>query len=113
MGQLFQDGRQVLAALQNAPIATQTFRSVRHDERVDPYAGVRQVRPRPCLKACRRNNELVRETAPSDRLLVFTPPDGWDPLCQFLDVPVPKGDFSRSNAREEFCAQVGGEPEDA
>lgn len=66
-----------------------------------------------CIAAYRRNNALVRETVPADRLLIFTPSDGWEPLCRFLDVPVPDGDFPRSNARDEFWALFGGEPEAA
>ncbi|ABD56640.1 sulfotransferase family protein [Jannaschia sp. CCS1] len=66
-----------------------------------------------CIAAYRRNNALVRETVPSNRLLVFTPSDGWEPLCRFLDVPVPDGDFPRSNSRDEFWAQLGGEPAEA
>jgi len=62
------------------------------------------------ISAYRRNNEKVRATIPADRLLVFTPSDGWDPLCAFLGVDVPEGDFPRSNAREEFWALFGGEP---
>ena len=62
------------------------------------------------IAAYRRNNEKVRATIPADRLLVFTPKDGWDPLCRFLDVPVPAGDFPRSNARDELWALFGGEP---
>ncbi len=66
-----------------------------------------------CIAAYRRNNELVREIVPADRLLVFTPSDGWEPLCRFLDVPTPEGNFPRSNARDEFWALVGGEPAEA
>ena len=62
------------------------------------------------LNAYRRNNEKVRETIPADRLLVFTPSDGWAPLCRFLGKPVPDADFPRSNARDEFWALFGGEP---
>jgi len=62
------------------------------------------------IAAYRRNNEKVRATIPAERLLVFTPADGWEPLCRFLDLPVPGGDFPRSNAREEFWALFGGEP---
>lgn len=62
------------------------------------------------IAAYRRNSEKVRATIPADRLLVFTPADGWAPLCRFLDVPVPEGPFPRSNAREEFWALFGGEP---
>tara|TARA_R110002051_G_scaffold231663_1_gene293541 strand:+ start:1746 stop:2381 length:636 start_codon:yes stop_codon:yes gene_type:complete len=62
------------------------------------------------VAAYRRNNEMVRATIPAEQLLVFTPSDGWDPLCAFVDVPVPAGDFPRSNARDEFWALFGGEP---
>ncbi|WP_424928859.1 sulfotransferase family protein [Amaricoccus tamworthensis] len=66
-----------------------------------------------CITAYRRNNALVRETVPADKLLIFTPSDGWDPLCRFLSVPAPEGEFPRSNARDEFWALFGGEPEPA
>ncbi|PZX17103.1 hypothetical protein LX81_01734 [Palleronia aestuarii] len=62
------------------------------------------------LSAYRRNNEKVRATIPADRLLVFTPSDGWEPLCAFLGVARPEGDFPRSIARDEFWALFGGEP---
>lgn len=62
------------------------------------------------VAAYRRNNEKVRATIPAERLLVFNPADGWEPLCHFLDVHVPASPFPRSNAREEFWALFGGEP---
>lgn len=62
------------------------------------------------IAAYRRNNEKVRDTIPADNLLVFTPADGWEPLCRFLGAPVPATDFPRSNARDEFWAHFGGEP---
>ena len=62
------------------------------------------------IAAYRRNNAKVRATIPADKLLVFTPAQGWDPLCRFLDIPVPTLDFPRSNARDEFWALFGGEP---
>lgn len=62
------------------------------------------------LAAYRRNNEKVRDTIPADRLLVFSPADGWAPLCRFLEVPVPAGRFPRTHARDEFWAHFGGEP---
>ena len=33
----------------------------------------------------------VKATVPADRLLVWNPSDGWDPLCDFLEVPIPRG----------------------
>lgn len=63
------------------------------------------------IAAYRRNNEKVRDTIPSDRLLIFKPAEGWEPLCNFLGVPVPATAFPRSNARDEFWALFGGEPD--
>ncbi len=59
----------------------------------------------------RANNARVRDLIPADRLLVFNVADGWEPLCRFLDVPVPDAPFPRSHARDEFWAHFGGEPE--
>jgi Sulfotransferase domain len=44
----------------------------------------------------------VRETVPAERLLVYRPSDGWDPLCRFLGVDVPDEPFPRVNGRAEF-----------
>ncbi len=37
-----------------------------------------------------RHNEEVRRSVPADRLLVYEVRQGWEPLCQFLGVAVPK-----------------------
>ena len=31
----------------------------------------------------------MKRALPPERLLVFEPKDGWNPLCDFLDKPVP------------------------
>jgi hypothetical protein len=49
----------------------------------------------------RRNQEVI-DTLPRERLLVFAPQDGWDPLCAFLRVPVPDCPFPRVNRRDEL-----------
>jgi Sulfotransferase domain len=41
------------------------------------------------IAAYRANDAKVSATIPADRLLVFTPADGWTPLCKFLGVAVP------------------------
>jgi hypothetical protein len=38
-----------------------------------------------------RHNEHVRKVVPKERLLEFEPRMGWQPLCDFLEVPIPKG----------------------
>lgn len=54
----------------------------------------------------RTHEAAVQEHLPADRLLVFSPTDGWGPLCEFLGQPVPDAPFPRSNARDEFFANV-------
>ena len=41
--------------------------------------------------------EAVKNTVPSEKLLVFEVKDGWKPLCEFLDVPVPNAPFPWDN----------------
>ncbi len=65
------------------------------------------------IAAYRENNRKVRALIPAERLLVFSPADGWEPLCAFLNVSVPATPFPRSHARDEFWAHFGGEPEGA
>lgn len=56
--------------------------------------------------AMERYNEEVQQTVPSDRLLVWSPGDGWQPLCQFLEVPVPEAPFPHLNDANEFAERV-------
>ena len=51
-------------------------------------------------------NEEVKSSIPSNQLLVFKINEGWDPLCTFLGVPVPKEDFPSKNKRKEFKEQI-------
>jgi hypothetical protein len=50
----------------------------------------------------KRWNEEVIDTVPSERLLVWWPTDGWEPLCEFLEVPVPDGPVPNVNDTENF-----------
>jgi hypothetical protein len=45
-----------------------------------------------CQSVFAQHNQLVREAIASERLLVFDLKRGWEPLCTFLEVPVPDGD---------------------
>lgn len=56
----------------------------------------------------------VRAEVPAERLLVWSPKEGWERLCDFLDVPVPGEPFPRVNDRADFYrifAGGGGEVE--
>ena len=52
---------------------------------------------------------------PPERLLVHTSADGWEPLCEFLDVPVPDAPYPRVNSKDDMMGfggvgKVVGEP---
>ena len=49
-----------------------------------------------------KNVEDVLSTVTPDRLLVHNLGDGWEPLCQWLDLPVPDVDYPRGNTTEDF-----------
>ena len=54
------------------------------------------------------HNEAVKATIPADQLLIYQVKQGWTPLCEFLGVPVPAGEFPRTNDRAEFWDRVTG-----
>jgi hypothetical protein len=51
-------------------------------------------------------NDEVQKTVPADRLLVWSVSEGWEPLCRFLDVPVPDTPFPHLNDSKEFADRV-------
>lgn len=53
-----------------------------------------------------RHTQAVKAAIPADRLLVYEVSDGWQPLCDFLGVPVPEGSAPQENTRAEFIARV-------
>ena len=44
----------------------------------------------------------VRAAVPADKLLIYNVKEGWVPLCDFLQVPIPDAPFPKSNGREDF-----------
>ncbi|WP_317932362.1 sulfotransferase family protein [Halioxenophilus sp. WMMB6] len=50
--------------------------------------------------------DAVKAAIPADRLLVFEVKDGWQPLCDFLEVPVPATDFPYINDTEATKAII-------
>lgn len=58
------------------------------------------------IAAFNRHNERIRAAIAPERLLVFEARQGWEPLCEFLGVPVPQQPYPRANRREEFHEMV-------
>jgi hypothetical protein len=54
------------------------------------------------LEVYRAHNAAVRREVLPEKLLVFDAPQGWEPLCRFLGVPVPATPFPKTNSTEEF-----------
>jgi hypothetical protein len=62
-----------------------------------------------------RRNQAVIDALPAERLLVYSPKEGWGPLCSFLGVQAPAGPFPRVNSRDEIdqaSSEQGGLPPD-
>ena len=53
-----------------------------------------------------RYEERVQRNIPGDRLLVWSVTDGWEPLCEFLEVDVPDTPFPRLNDSKMFVDRV-------
>jgi len=53
-----------------------------------------------------KNIEEVQASFNQDRLLTYHLGAGWEPLCQFLDKPVPDTPFPRRNSKDEFDAMM-------
>lgn len=49
-----------------------------------------------------RHAEEVKRAIPPERLLVYEVAEGWEPLCRFLDRPLPDAPFPKVNSSDEF-----------
>jgi len=54
------------------------------------------------LRIFEEHTEEVRRVVPADHLLEFEVSQGWEPLCDFLDRPVPETPFPRLNDAAAF-----------
>jgi hypothetical protein len=62
--------------------------------------------PEQLIKGMQRHHDEVKSTVPAERLLVWGVTEGWEPLCEFLEVPVPDMPFPRVNDSREFVDRV-------
>jgi hypothetical protein len=60
------------------------------------------------LAVFQKRIDEVKEAIPANRLLIFQVTEGWEPLCNFLGVPIPDTEFPRSNSKVEFWEVFGG-----
>lgn len=62
------------------------------------------------IAAYERHNAEVRAEVPAERLIDWTPSDGWGPICAGLNLPVPAEPFPVTNTTKEFREMIGVEP---
>jgi hypothetical protein len=62
--------------------------------------------PQQLIDQLERHNEEVQATIPAERLLVWEVSEGWQPLCEFLQVPLPSEPLPHVNDRETFLGRV-------
>jgi hypothetical protein len=60
------------------------------------------------IAAMHRWNDEVKATVPAERLLVWQPRDGWEPLCDFLGVAVPAEPLPHVNDTAAFKTGISG-----
>lgn len=58
------------------------------------------------IEVFNRNIEEVKQTIPPERLLVHRATEGWEPLCRFLDKPVPNTPYPRVNEARDLKRMV-------
>jgi len=62
--------------------------------------------PGQLIEVMERHRDDVLSVVPPERLLVWNVSEGWDPLCEFLHVPVPFQPFPRTNDSREFLNRI-------
>jgi hypothetical protein len=50
--------------------------------------------------------EEVKRSIPEERLLMHSAKDGWEPLCAFLDAPVPEEPYPWVNDSKIFARRL-------
>ena len=63
--------------------------------------------PADLVAAYERHNAAVRAGVPGERLLEYDVTQGWEPLCDFLGLPVPDQPIPRVNDRQAFRELFG------
>jgi hypothetical protein len=66
--------------------------------------------PTAMMDAFDRHNDAVRQAIPSERLLEWSPADGWEPICERLGLEVPNDPFPRTNDTNQWRADLGMPP---
>jgi hypothetical protein len=58
------------------------------------------------IKKFNAHTEEVKNIIPEDQLLIYQVKEGWEPLCKFLNCPVPTEAFPYTNKRQNFAKNI-------
>ena len=90
-----------------SPVLRKRLKVMRYDGKMmDKEFGKNLHDKKEVIRRYNAYNDGVLKTVPKERLLLYDVKSGWEPLCSFLNVPVPSVPFPKSNTREEFMKQV-------
>jgi hypothetical protein len=67
-----------------------------------------QIGKEACIKLYLDHNIRVKNECPKEKLLVYEVSEGWEPLCKFLDKPIPDVPFPHVNDTFEFQRYLQG-----
>ena len=55
----------------------------------------------------RRHLQMLKDNLPQDKMLFYDVSSGWEPLCEFVGVPVPDESFPNADDWKKFKVQRG------
>ncbi|KAG0171914.1 hypothetical protein DFQ28_000779 [Apophysomyces sp. BC1034] len=58
--------------------------------------------PEEIIERFQEHERYIHSIVPPEKLLVYHVSEGWEPLCKFLEIPVPSIPFPHVNATEDF-----------
>jgi Sulfotransferase domain len=58
------------------------------------------------IRTYNQHVQMVRNLVPGKRLLAYDVRSGWEPLCAFLEAPIPDKPFPHHNERQAFLDQA-------
>lgn len=76
----------------------------------DTFNGVGLTDREATIRRFMEHNAEVQAAFPSSRLLTWQVGDGWEPLGNFLDVPVPDTPFPHANTKADFSQMFKSDP---
>ncbi len=99
----------ILLSLDHAPPPLQPWmaavRRMLHDRFSDDFENKDAM-----IAAYEAHNAAVRAEVPAERLIDWTPSDGWGPICAALGKPVPEEPFPVTNTTADFRVMIGVDP---